>query len=208
MPARLVGFDDQGRVAAITEFPGNAVALPCPPATLPTPTQELPAPRTWERIDLGRMTVAGEPILGRTPDEVRAALGEPTQVIAAAQRTNGVAIPEFRYGGVMPADVGLSIRFFKKGDKIYANSLLYQSPSLVDAKLGHLLREQPQELQQKISSTYGTSYRLRRAYGSDPLVGCSGTFLDRSSPAGISFGVDPHRPSRPFLTIRTNGAAG
>jgi hypothetical protein len=208
MPARLVGFDDRGRVAAITEFPGNAVALPCPPATLPTPTEELPAPRKWERIDLGSMTVAGEPILGRTPDEVRAALGEPTRVIAAAQRTNGVAIPEFRYGGEMPADVGLSIRFFKKGDKIYANSLLYQSPSLVDAKLGHVLREQPQELQRKVSSTYGNSYRLHRGYGSDPLVGCSGTFLDRSSPAGMSFGVNPHRPSRPFLTIRTNGASG
>ena len=206
--ARIVGYDEHGRVAAIAEVPRPAVALPCPPATLPTPTEQLPTPQEWEQVDLGSMTVAGQRILGRTPDEVRAALGEPTRVIAAAQRTNGVAIPEFRYGGEMPADVGLTVRFIKKGGEIHANSLLYQSPSLVDAKLGYVLREQPQELQRKISSTYGTSYRLHRAYGSDPLVGCSGTFLDRSSPAGISLGVNPHRPSRPFLTIQANGASG
>lgn len=204
--ARVVGYDDKGRVAAIAEVPGNAVALPCPPAELPTPTEQLPEPRTWERIDLARMTVAGERILGRTPEEVQAILGEPTRVIAAAQRTNGIAIPEFRYGGAMPADLGLAIHFFKKGDKIYANDLFFQSPSLADAKLGHVLRMQPLQLQRAVTSTYGGTYRLYRGYGSDPLVGCTGTLLDRSSPAGISFGVNPHRPSRPYLTIRANGA--
>jgi hypothetical protein len=204
--ARVVGYDDKGQAAAITEVPGNAVALPCPPAELRTPAEQLPEPRKWERIDLARMTVAGERILGRTPEEVRAILGEPTRVIAAAQRTNGVAIPELRYGGGMPADLGLAIRFFKKGDRIYANDLFFQSPSLVDAKLGHVLRMQPLQLQRVVTSTYGDTYRLYRGYGSDPLVGCTGSFLDRSSPAGISFGVNPYRPSRPYLTIRTNGA--
>lgn len=203
---RLVGYDAQGRVAAITEVPGNAVALPCPPAELQTPTAQLPQPRAWERIDLGDMTIAGEKILGRTPEEVVAILGEPTRTIRAAQRVNGVPIPELRYGGTTPADVGLTISFVKKRERISANGLHFQSPSLVDAKLGHILRLQPQQLQRRIGSAYGSRYRLYRSYGADPVVGCAGTFLDRTSPAGIGFGVGPHRPSRPYLTIRRNGA--
>jgi len=65
---------------------------------------------------------------------------------------------------------------------------------------------QPQQLQRAIDSTYGDAYRLYRSYGADPLVGCGGSYLDRSSPAGISFGINPRRPSRPYLTIRSNGA--
>ena len=139
---------------------------------------------------------------------MRAILGEPARVIAAAQRTNDIAIPEFRYGGGLPADAGLTIHFIKKGDRILANDLLFQSPSLVDARLGHVLRLQPPQLQRRFASAYGVDYRLRRGYGSDPLRGCTGSFLDRSSRAGVSFGVDPRRPSRPYLAIRTNGATG
>lgn len=203
---RLVGYDAQGRVAAITEVQGNAVALPCPRAELPTPTSELPAPRRWERIDLSRMTVAGETILGRTPDEVVTILGEPTRTIEAAQRTNGVPIPELRYGSELPAGAGLTVGFVKKRDRIEANSLAFQSPSVVDVRLGHVLRMQPERLQRELGSTYGSSYRLHRSYGADPVRGCSGSFLDRRSRAGIGFGLDPHRPSRPTLTILRNGA--
>jgi hypothetical protein len=32
-----------------------------------------------------------------------------------------------------------------------------------------------------------------------------GTFRDRASRAGISFGLNPYRPSRPYLTMSTNG---
>lgn len=203
--ARFVGYDSQGRVAAIAQVPGNAVALPCPAADL-DPTPELAQPRTWERIHLGEMTVAGEPILGRTLREVVAVLGEPTRTIKAVQRVNGIPIPELWYGGTTPAEVGLTIRFVKKGTGIYANQLRYQSPSLLDAKLGQLLRLQPQQLQRKLAATYSRDYRLYRSYGSDPTLGCTGTFLRRSSPAGISFGIDPRTPARPTLTIQRNGA--
>ncbi len=204
---RLVGYDGEGRVAAITAVHGNAVALPCPRAALPTPIDQLPPPRPWERIDLGAMTVAGAEILGRTPAEVVAVLGEPTRTIRAAQRTNGVPIPELRYGGALAADAGLTIRFVKKRDRIEANSLSFRSPSVVDARLGHVLRMQPERLQRDLGSTYGGSYRPHRSYGADPLSGCTGSFLDRRSPAGIAFGLDPHRPSRPSITILRNGAS-
>jgi hypothetical protein len=201
----LVGFDAKGRVAAIQEVAGNAVATPCPPAQFVTPTDKLAPPKVWERVDLGSMTVGGQTILGKTPEQVRAILGPPATTRPNAQRTNGVSIPEFRYGGTMPATMGLSISFIKRGDQIVANSMFFQSPSTVDARLGHVLRLQPVELQRAIEKTYGRRYRLRLGYGSDPRRGCTGTFVDRGSPAGISFALNTYRPSRPYLSIMNNG---
>jgi hypothetical protein len=202
---KLVGFDAKGRVAAIQEVPGNAVATPCPPAQFVTPTGKLAPPKVWERIDLGSMTVGGQTILGKTPEQVRAILGTPATIRPNAQRTNGVSIPELRYGGTMPATMGLSISFIKRGDRIVANSMLFQSPSTVDARLGHVLRMQPVELQRAIEQTYGNRYRLYLRYGSDPRRGCAGEFLDRGSPAGIGFALNTYRPSRPYLSIMNNG---
>jgi hypothetical protein len=86
-----------------------------------------------------------------------------------------------------------------------ANGLSFQSPSLVDRRLGHVLRIQPAELERAIESTYRTEYRLYLGYGSDARLGCTGSFRDRGSRAGLAFGLDPHRPSRPYLVIRANG---
>ncbi|MDX6450610.1 MAG: hypothetical protein QOH16_659 [Gaiellaceae bacterium] len=201
---KLVGFDAKGRVAAIQELPGNAVATPCPPAQFVTPVDQLAAPKVWERIDLGSSTVGGQTILGKTPAEVRAILGAPATTRPNAQRTNGVSIPEFRYGGTMPATMGLSISFIKRGDRIVANSLLFQSPSTVDIRLGHVLRMQPVDLQRAIATTYGSRYRLYLRYGSDPRRGCAGEFVDRSGPAGVGFALNIYRPSRPYLSIMNN----
>jgi len=202
---KLVGYDAKGRVAAMEEVPGNAVATPCPAAQFTTPVAQLPPPKIWERIDLGTLTVGGQAILGKSPEQVRAILGVPATTRPNAQRSNGVSIPEFRYGGTMPATMGLSIAFIKRGDQIVANSLLFQSPSTVDARLGHVLRLQPVELQRAIAKTYGNRYRLYRRYGSDPRLGCSGEFVDRGSPAGIGFALNTYRPSRPYISIMNNG---
>jgi hypothetical protein len=205
LPGRLVGFDAAGGVAGIRELLGNGVVTPCPRAVFARRPAELPAPRRWEQIDLATMTVAGQTILGKTPEHVAAILGRPARILGNAQRTNGVAIPEYRYGGGLPATVGLSVRFVKDGGAIRANSLVFQSPSLVDRRLGHLLRLQPARLERAIRSTYGGRYRLYLGYGSDARLGCTGSFRDRGSRAGLAFGLDPHRPSRPYLVIRANG---
>lgn len=201
----LVGYDAKGRVAAIEPLPGHAVATPCPPAQFVTPTAKLPPPRTWERIDLGALTVSGQTILGKTPQQVQAILGTPAVIRPNAQRENGISIPEFRYGGTMPATLGLSISFIKRGDQIVANNMAFQSPSTVDARLGHILRIQPLDLQRAIAKTYGRRYRLYLSYGSDPRLGCTGKFIDRGSPAGIGFTLNTYRPSRPYLSIMNNG---
>ena len=131
----------------------------------------------------------GQHILGMTPQQVEAALGKPTVIRGNAQTTNGVPIPEFRYGGSLPSTLGLSVGFSKKGDRIFANSLSYQSPSLVDAKLGHVLRMQPAELQQAITRTYGTTLHVFIGYGSNP-----GVRLHRRSQGTKRSKRDQHRP--------------
>ena len=201
----LVGYDARGRVAATYPIPGNAVATPCPAAQFVTPTGKLPPPQRWEQVDLGALTVGGRTILGKSPRQVEAILGKPAVVRPNAQTSNGISIPELRYGGTLPSTMGLSISFIKRGDQIVANSLLFQSPSTVDARLGHVLRLQPLELQRAIAKSYGERYRLYLSYGSDPRLGCIGKFVVRGGHAGVSFALNTYRPSQPSLAILNNG---
>jgi RNA polymerase sigma-70 factor (ECF subfamily) len=204
LPGRLVGYDAKNRVAGTVELPGNAILRPCPTPKFTTPANRLPRPQPWETVNLGDLTVNGRQILGLTPEEVEAALGKPDGVRPAAQRTNGVAIPAFRYGGQTFNSAGLTIQFSKKGKRIFANSLFFQSPSLVDSQLGHVLRMSPLELQRAIARTYRKEFRVYLSYGSNPSFGCTATLPRRSSPRGITFGINPYRPSRPYLAIRNN----
>ena len=185
-------------------MPGNSVIKPCPKPTFTKPVSQLPAPEPWEKINLATLTVNGQHILGMAPQQVEAALGKPTVIRGNAQVTNGVPIPEFRYGGSLPSTLGLSIGFSKKGARIFANSLSYQSPSLVDAKLGHVLRMQPAALEQAIKRTYGTTLHVFISYGSNPQLGCTAVLKERNAPSGISIGLNAYRPSRPYLIIRAN----
>jgi hypothetical protein len=204
LPGRIVGYDAHNRVAGIVDVPGNSVIKPCPKPTFTKPVSQLPAPKRWEKINLATLTVNGQHILGMTPQQVEVALGKPTVIRGNAQITNGVPIPEFRYGGSLPSTLGLSIGFSKKGVRIFANSLSYQSPSLVDAKLGHVLRMQPATLEQAIKRTYGTTLHVFLSYGSNPGLGCTAVLKELNAPSGISIGLNPYRPSRPYLIIRAN----
>ena len=121
-------------------------------------------------------------------------------------RSRTVSVPEFRYGGSLYSTDGLSVGFSKKGDRIFANPLSFQSPSLVDARLGHVLRMPPADLQRAITRAYGARLRVFISYGSNPglFSACTAVMKERGAPSGISFGLDPYRPSRPFLDIRAN----
>ena len=205
LPARLVAYNRRGQVAGISTIPGPAVATPCPPPVFVRPISQLPAAKPWEHLDLGTMTIAGHRILGQTPAQVEAALGHPDRLDRNAQRENGIAIPRFFYGGSLPSTAGLIVSFTRSGGHVYANTLTYQSPSLTETKLGHILRKQPTQLHQQLKTSYPETYRTVFSYGSDPRLGCVASFRDRGSRAGISFGLNPLRPSRPYLTMSTNG---
>jgi hypothetical protein len=203
LPAELVGYNRQGQVAGITKLPGNGTIQPCPTAKFVTPTNQLPASQPWERIDLADLTVNGQPILGKTPDEVRAILGTPSMIRPVEQKKHVTIIPEYRYGGTTQATLGLSIQFARHGKLIEASRLFFQAPSLTDAKLGHLLRMQPTQLQQLVGSTLGNRYRRTLSYDNNQFT-CTGSFQQRGGAAGFSFGIDPYRPSRPYLQIAAN----
>lgn len=213
LPGEIVGYNASGRIAGIVQLQANAVVKPCPPAEFPTPVSKLPPPEKWERIDLGDLTVGGAQIIGKTPDEVKAILGQPALIRPRAQVTSGVngvfEIPEFRYGGTTPSTLGLSISFANRGGEIVANTLYYQAPSLVDARLGHLLRLQPTDFQRLFARSYESRYRLASGYGTSPfLVGqlqCGGSFHAKIGSKAIDFGLNPNRPSRPYLVIRASG---
>jgi hypothetical protein len=205
LPGRIVGFNQAGKVAGISNLPGNSVARPCPAPVFVRSVAQLPAAKPWEQINLATMQIGGHRVLGETPARVEAALGTPDRIDKNASRENGVSVPRLFYGGTLPSTAGLTVSFTRSSGQIYANTLTYQSPSLTDAKLGHILREQPVQLQRQIQTIYSSAYRPFFAYGADPRLGCMGTFRDRASRAGISFGLNPYRPSRPYLTMSTNG---
>lgn len=201
LPGRIVGYDTHNRVAGIVVLPGNAVMQPCPLARFAAPVDRLPASQPWERLDLATLTVNGARILGRSPAEVEAALGRPTLVRPRNEVVNGVPVPAFRYGGTTQATMGLQVTFVKHGSKIAARDLYYGSASLVDAKLGHILRMDPRVLEQRIDQTYAADYTTRVAYGSQPQLGCVATIGRRQAAGGITLGIDPYRPSHPYLDI-------
>jgi hypothetical protein len=205
LPARIVGFNQAGKVAGIVDIPGTNVAQPCPAAVFVRPVSQLPAAKPWEQINLATMQINGHRVLGQAPAQVEAALGTPDRIDKNALRDNGISVPRLFYGATVPSAAGLIVSFTRSKGRVYANTLTYQSPSLTDTKLGHVLREQPLQLQREIRATYGSVYRPFFAYGADPRLGCIATFRDRASRAGISFGLNPYRPSRPYLTISTNG---
>jgi hypothetical protein len=191
LPGRIVGYDGHDRVAGIFDVAGNRVLQPCPKPIFTKPVADLPAPRPWERIDLRTLEMNGSPIFGRTPAQVEAALGRP-----AVWRPRDRAL---RYGGTLPSTTGLQINFAKRGSELVAVTLYFSSPSLVDAKLGHLLRLDPSTLQRQLKTTYGASAMV--AYGSVPQLGCTAELQFRSPKASIGLGIDPNRPSRPYLEI-------
>jgi hypothetical protein len=205
LPARIVGFTRAGMVAGIIDIPGTSVGRPCPAAVFVRSVSQLPAPEPWEQIDLATMQIDGHRVLGETPAQVEAALGTPDRIDKNASRENGISVPRLFYGGTLPSTAGLIVSFTRSAGRVYANTVTYQSPSLTDVKLGHVLREQPPQLQEQIRTTYGSVYRPFFGYGADPRLGCIATFRDRASRAGISFGLNPYRPSRPYLTMSTNG---
>jgi hypothetical protein len=160
----------------------------------------LPAPKPYERLDLSGPTVNGEPIFGRGVAEVTAALGKPER-IAYFSSTNGHREPTLFYGGATQGSAALLVRFGWRQQRLRAISLSYQSPSLVDARLGHVLRMQPPELDRRIAATYGHQYTLSTPYGSQPARGCLAVFETRDRAVQLSLSLDPRRPSRLSLVL-------
>lgn len=210
-PAKLVAYDAKRR--SIWVYVPNALTpaklTACPAARFTGPLATLPPPKPYERLDLGTGKVNGQPILGRSPPEVEAALGRPDFVDSGLEL--GQRYTAFFFGGrrrrpigdrIGWTDAALVISFGRRRHGFRATSLSYEGATLVDARLGHVLRLQPPELQRKIASTYASRYRLDVAYGDPNQLGCGASFRARTGRVELSFGLRPWLSRRPYLTLR------
>jgi hypothetical protein len=198
--AKLVAFDERGKVIGIDVLPGSAKPRPCPRAIFAKPASALGPPAPFERVDLGKRTVNGAPIFGRSPAEIEAALGRP-DLVRPRLASNGRGQPTFYYGRRGRNSADLIVQFGWRQGRPRALSLSYSSQRVTDSKLGRILRLQPEELQRRIQAAYGSRYELEHGYGSVPAFGCVGEFASRNRRVKISFGLIPQRPSRPFFVF-------
>jgi hypothetical protein len=191
-PAKLVAYDGSHRAldVQVIPVPYRFAVAPCPRARIAGPVS---AAKPYERLDPATGDVNGRPILGRSLDEVEAALGPP-------DLRGGSTL---YYGGARANRAALTISFKGHGRDLRAYELAYNTPDLAVSRLGHVLRLQPAELQRRLASAYGSSYRLDVGYGSEPnRLGCSGSFRARGQHLVLSFGIAPAQSRlRPFLTV-------
>ena len=204
-PAKLVAYDAAHR--SVWVYVPNELTpvklLPCPAAVQPSSGQ---TPGPLERLDLRTGAVDGHPIFGRTPAQVKEALGRPDWTWSK-KLTSVLRSWTFGYGGTSLIDADLRVRFKRRPGERQgeprATRLTYRAPNLVDAQIGNVLRLQPIELERRIAARYGSTYRRGVHYGSNPArLGCTGTFRARRSKIRLSFGLSPRLSTRPFLMLR------
>jgi hypothetical protein len=199
LPGKLVAYDERHRVIAIQPLPGAARPAPCPRAVVSGSGASTPRP--YERIDLGTARIDGHEIFGRGVAEVVAALGRPDR-IGYFSSTNDIREPTLFYGGTRPGRAALAVRFGVRQKRLRAFSLNFNSPTIVDARIGQVLRLQPVELQRRIAAAYGDRYDLTTAYGSEPGRGCTGIFQTGPRDVTVTFGVNPYYGApRPSLVL-------
>ena len=159
LPAKLVAYDARHRPVwvSVPKLLVPSHLTPCPAATQPGPP--LPA-KPYERLDLGALTVNGLSVFAKSPAQVERALGRPDvqRPTTPSAATRGQI---FIYNGTGPTDADLWVLFEKQRgrshERLRAVWLSYRAPDLVDARLGHVLRLQPAELQQRIASAYDST---------------------------------------------------
>jgi hypothetical protein len=200
LPAKLVAYDDEGRVVGLQVIRGPARPVPCPTVTV-WAASRLPSTKPYQRLDLGALTVNGAPIFGHSPAEVEAVLGTPDR---GGKPPAGSRYRSFLYGGTLPEGAELVVDFGWHQGRLRADNLSFHGRGLVDEKLGRLLNVQPQTLDRRLAASYGGVYHRTAEYGALPRFfgpsGCSGEFRDRAGVVWISYGVEP-RTGRPFLTL-------
>jgi hypothetical protein len=201
-PAKLVAYDAKHRPVMVSLPPetSKSVLVACPAATQPS----APAPpKPYERLNLGTLQVNGHTILGQTPSQVEAALGQPSHT------ETGYAHPgrytALFYGADLWRNAPLVVVFALGKHGFRATTLWYAAANLLDARLGRIMRMQPAELEQRIAAAYGSTYRSVVGYGQDPgRQGCTGIYHARHGNTELSYGIAQWQSTRPYLVIRSH----
>lgn len=182
LPAKLVARDGEERVVALQMLPGPPILTPCP---RPRPVRSARAPRPYERLDLGALTLNGHEIFERGIDEVRAALGPGEFRMQPGTRQ------DLYYGGRGERDFDVMISFARVRGNFLADSISIAKGAATDDRVGQLLARTPQTLQARIERMYPQALRLETVYGSEPGRGCVARFKGRRERLTMTLQLDP-----------------
>ncbi len=192
LPGKLVAFDARGRPIKVEVVSGPSRVEPCPRAE--PPRRPPRPPRRIQRLDLGRRSLAGATILGKTPRQVAAALGHPSR------RHGGHDGLTLYFGRLIGFHSHLYVNFRLRQGRLVAVSVSLDDPDLRERRLGRILRLQPDALERLIAAHYGSELRLAQPYGSIPGFDCRATFDIRGTHRHLTIGLDPFR-KRSFLSL-------
>ncbi len=132
------------------------------------------------RFDLAALTVNGRTVLGKPIPSVTAVFGKPTTVTRFKYATY------LRYGPKRTYRVLVGFRAHR--GRLLATSLRFQSPQLVERRLGRVLALRPEAIQSRVQAVYADTFRL--AYEYQCLKGaCEGSFSTLRGRGGFGFGI-------------------
>ncbi|MBA3366740.1 MAG: hypothetical protein H0U03_13325 [Actinobacteria bacterium] len=195
LPAKLVARDRRGHAIKIEVLPGPGRVLRCPERSLAALRAPRRRPGPIGQLDLGRRTLGGHQILGRTLPQIIAVLGRPVAVSAAHNRQY------VRYGPPWQRRLSISFRPRRHG-RLVAVALSFDDVNLTERRLGLLLRRKPAALQRAIQKIYGKEYELVEPFGSLRYWGgCGATFDAVGTNRSLTFGMYEPR-WRPYLSLR------
>jgi hypothetical protein len=146
------------------------------------------------QVDLATGDLDGKQILGGTFADVTAALGKP-DFAAGPRNRRRVA-----WGG----DAGslkVAVLFRSVGRSLVARTLVFESGSIRDTRIGELLALAPRLLQAKMRSDYADEFNLVRPYRCRAAGLWTGEFQVRAAELHVTFGRTARRGT--FVTIWT-----
>jgi hypothetical protein len=149
-------------------------------STSPSAHAALAAGATVRSFDLATGFVDGRRILGRNIAGVTAALGPPDYRRSAGRR--------YILGYRAHPPFFVQMHFRRVGGRFSAEAIVLQDVTLVETRIGRILRLSPGQIQARIAGAYGSQYKLIRPYRCRAGDLCSGEFETTGGAWHVTFG--------------------
>jgi hypothetical protein len=148
------------------------------------------------RVDLATGVLDGHDVLDRTRAQVVAMLGRPDFKVGEGNLLQ-------RIGWGTPGNFSLELLFRRSHGLQRVQTIVFERGTVIDPKVGNVLRLRPARLQSAIRSGYGNAFELIRPFGCTHAE-CIGEFTP--APGGgvaITFGSTKTRGT--FVTVWRSG---
>ena len=147
--------------------------------------------RTMHTIDLANGRFDHHAVFGLTPPRVRALLGRPDR------EEGDVTNFHFAWGPDPKLDYG--VLFVHRGRYEHARTLVFETGSYIDPKVGNILALRPAAFLAAIRTHYGDVYQLVKPLHRDRFGTDIGELAQRHGPLHITFGSEPKLGT--FVTV-------